>query len=1517
MSRTVDVLIEAEDNASQVMEDFGDTVEDVTDRASEGFLGLKAAILGVTAGSEMLNRQQQRITEQLRRTAHFIGSTEDRMRDMAVAIADVTRPVNDVVAGMDALQKRGINSEEQMATLIHKYDQLADSMGTDIPSAIYDASRMLAGFGGTVEDIVHIGDEFAHIMNTTEVNVRQMARTMGRRRSEIQALGMDMNDAMVVLKALGEEFQDAYAMRSAFRDAINVADGSMRNFLDSLGLTVEEFEAYREELEGVEGEMAKLAEMHADSYTLMQRGASIIDKMKTEYHELFEILSTVSSIVVTVGMTLFFAEKGLLAMKKAGTLLVGVLTGTLLPKLKALATALVTKKALIVAIPAVIAYAVDRITDESRRIESEIDNIDDALQRLGSSMDDVEDFTMPRGARRISEADEVEDLVRRVTGETITIETEEDMEEAMELLRQGREQLEEDLEDADGGIVSRLISRAMESAGEALSAINFTDMIHGLLDNVEDFLFDEWDYEELVHEMTDLGEDAEPTIGAELDRERIEGILDDYADYMESISLKSEVLEFKEFEELEKRADKAYTSIERLLDAGLSPTSSEVENLLGDFLKLASHMEEGEEKTHFLNDAFTRMVNAGLRPATEGYDELAQKVREANDSVEDITEAEQRRDLILQELEREIEIIENTADAQKALDSTWDKSEAKAREYESAFRQLLQVHEVAEDEIEMVTIKLDKLNASESELTTTLRELRNERIEAILLDNMMGEQYDSTRDVVNTAETALRELSLAVIHGKKSTEEISEEWEFWNRVLDETDISPVVEDMKNISEQLGIIEEQGLYLEWDEEDIVQQQLSEVDRQIRRAIDEQEHLNEETGEYTEEFQKLLDLLEYLNQELQDIEDARMPDYLVRAKDDILDLKESIALMPDLGEALGWDDEEVIEKQLSDVDAIIRTMVDLDRDRLELADGRIVKLDEMIDKKAELEEKIYGVKTGWEEVSAELARQVPIVDSLLEALDVDFSEQINIGIDVATDFLEEQMMGLGGRFAELAGFVDPVTAVFFALINYSEPFSDLMEIINNILSAVVDALTGFLRPLVKLWQIIETAVVPVLDMLGQIVASVLLPAFLILEPALRTFGIVLSYVAEGIGRAFNVLLGIIDTLAFWTDLSDWEVDIDSIRDARRQLIEGIEDEQEARADATAELHHVPRGFKENLRRFQAMGEGQLGETVDPAEDEWNTLRGSIENGAEMMDNAFARLFWQFQYDGIIGGLASGSELLQKHGLPDVLGQMTERVADFYEEGARERGIALDTSSREIEESGKKASESIETAGTSVSSSLSSAGNAISSATGTVAQGLGSVASGIASGVSSAFGTMGDAISGVVSFHEGGIIGGTRGSERLILAQAGEAVLPIDIVEELKRAEEQTVPDMISREKMSPLQRFTQALGEVSDPDYEGMDRLIPEKTPATATTEGALGTPDFSGIGGDTTSNVHTEINEDRSEHKEIHHHHSYNFNGTKIVTDDPEELFREFKRMAKEERYKQTGTIVESDNKYNQ
>jgi hypothetical protein len=201
-------------------------------------------------------------------------------------------------------------------------------------------------------------------------------------------------------------------------------------------------------------------------------------------------------------------------------------------------------------------------------------------------------------------------------------------------------------------------------------------------------------------------------------------------------------------------------------------------------------------------------------------------------------------------------------------------------------------------------------------------------------------------------------------------------------------------------------------------------------------------------------------------------------------------------------------------------------------------------------------------------------------------------------------------LGSGVAGAAGIIISVAGAFLSLVTSSETFQTLMDNVNPILQAFSDAIGRLLEPILPLVAIISTVLSPLLDMLGSILASTILPIMPFLFNGLKTLGVWILRAAYIIGefrnKIIDVITGLMRGLASvnflgarpFAALADTAAALEKNKINLEELAKSIQevqnltwDEAMAKAklasatnDATEAMKNLPSGIKIAALRYQ---------------------------------------------------------------------------------------------------------------------------------------------------------------------------------------------------------------------------------------------------------------------------------------------------------------------------------------------
>ncbi len=220
----------------------------------------------------------------------------------------------------------------------------------------------------------------------------------------------------------------------------------------------------------------------------------------------------------------------------------------------------------------------------------------------------------------------------------------------------------------------------------------------------------------------------------------------------------------------------------------------------------------------------------------------------------------------------------------------------------------------------------------------------------------------------------------------------------------------------------------------------------------------------------------------------------------------------------------------------------------------------------------------------------------VKDLFKNITAGVGQQIYANAPVANAAVDGAKQGAAG------GPVGMIGGALVGMITQSETFSTLMANINPILQATADAVGMLLEPLLPIVNIVSTILAPILDTIGVILSSLLAPAFQLLFPIIKFFGVFIMNVAKIGAVIWNGFATAVNNVLGWLGIHIGTIDVSGFDDALKTLTDTTYDSALAQAENTEEikkntqeLYNVPDGFKINLRQYQATTGVDLGKST----------------------------------------------------------------------------------------------------------------------------------------------------------------------------------------------------------------------------------------------------------------------------------------------------------------------------------
>ena len=284
-----------------------------------------AAIVGLTDSAKKMNAS-------LGVTALQIGATEKDMRELALAVTNVTFPLSEVTATFDLLARAGMTSQEEIAATATAFDTLGDSIGVPASQVTNILIPAFDAFGIELKDAADYTDMFTHLQRNTTVELSDFSSMLKYIAPELGNMNIGMQDSIAVLEAMADKGIVGSSATREFRTAIAAADGDVALFYEALGFTADEIAAYSSEISDAEGYTQKFADAANEQY-------GMVDKVKQKFSELTLSLGSVLEPLDVVGGAMATLGPMMMGLQPAMSLFSALQTGTVVPALVAHAAA--------------------------------------------------------------------------------------------------------------------------------------------------------------------------------------------------------------------------------------------------------------------------------------------------------------------------------------------------------------------------------------------------------------------------------------------------------------------------------------------------------------------------------------------------------------------------------------------------------------------------------------------------------------------------------------------------------------------------------------------------------------------------------------------------------------------------------------------------------------------------------------------------------------------------------------------------------------------------------------------------------------------------------------------------------------------------------------------------------------------------------------------------------------------------------------------------------------------------
>ena len=300
----VAILITAKDLASQAFDKVGKAGSSAGKLIAANWKQIAGGAAVAGAALEVAERKIRAQNEALQKTAFITGQTSKALRQFAVDTANVTFPIDDAIKLFDLAGKQGLKSAKDLQKYATFWDTVGDASGESAVD-LAKAGKALKGMG------IEIGKErkalkaLGFILTKTTGTQKEFLTFIDKAGPELREMKVSINGAAAILGTLeGELGLSARTARSEFVAAVTESKGSLEELFKILGITSDQVSDYTDEVEKSGDAVQKMADIHADSFTVMQKVQHWIQELITSNGELIQKATDLAPLLIGVATAL-------------------------------------------------------------------------------------------------------------------------------------------------------------------------------------------------------------------------------------------------------------------------------------------------------------------------------------------------------------------------------------------------------------------------------------------------------------------------------------------------------------------------------------------------------------------------------------------------------------------------------------------------------------------------------------------------------------------------------------------------------------------------------------------------------------------------------------------------------------------------------------------------------------------------------------------------------------------------------------------------------------------------------------------------------------------------------------------------------------------------------------------------------------------------------------------------------------------------------------------------------------
>lgn len=300
MANILEIIVQAQDMASDVIEGVGETAAGTASFIEDNWKTISATTAAAGAAAEGFARSQGDTNAIISRMSLVTGESEDALRSSIDGMTNWTFSSKDAARGAEELVRRGVDTKEGFEEVLPVMDNFSDATGRDIVESIKVMDAALASLGIPLEEAGEHVDTFTFLSEKSTVPLEQFERQLGKVGPELQEMGLGLDESASFLLALEEQGLSGREAVREFALAVEQADGDQELLMESLGLTSEELAAQQEALDGAAGMTDDFAAANNNAMTPLERVQQTAGNLMTRFGGLASAAGTAAPALMGV-----------------------------------------------------------------------------------------------------------------------------------------------------------------------------------------------------------------------------------------------------------------------------------------------------------------------------------------------------------------------------------------------------------------------------------------------------------------------------------------------------------------------------------------------------------------------------------------------------------------------------------------------------------------------------------------------------------------------------------------------------------------------------------------------------------------------------------------------------------------------------------------------------------------------------------------------------------------------------------------------------------------------------------------------------------------------------------------------------------------------------------------------------------------------------------------------------------------------------------------------------------------